>query len=83
MDLIATPVSPVPAWEIGEMMDDPLQMYLSDIYTVPVNLAGVPAASVPCGNTSGGLPVGLQLIAPHFREDALLMAARVVEEGQG
>ena len=49
VDIIATPVSPVPAWEIGEMMDDPLQMYLSDIYTVPVNLAGVPAASVPCG----------------------------------
>jgi aspartyl-tRNA(Asn)/glutamyl-tRNA(Gln) amidotransferase subunit A len=81
VDIIATPVSPVPAWEIGEMVDDPLQMYLSDIYTVPVNLAGVPAASVPCGKTSGGLPVGLQIIAPHFREDVLLSAARVVEEG--
>lgn len=83
VDLIATPVSPVPAWEIGEMMDDPLQMYLSDIYTVPVNLAGVPAASVPCGKTSGGLPVGLQLIAPQFREDLLLTAARAVEKGRG
>jgi aspartyl-tRNA(Asn)/glutamyl-tRNA(Gln) amidotransferase subunit A len=80
VDIIATPVSPVPAWEIGEMMDDPLQMYLSDIYTVPVNLAGVPAASVPCGKSSKGLPVGLHLIAPHFREDVLLTASRVIEE---
>jgi aspartyl-tRNA(Asn)/glutamyl-tRNA(Gln) amidotransferase subunit A len=82
VDLIATPVSPIPAWKIGEMIDDPLQMYLSDIYTVPVNLAGVPGASVPCGKTSGGLPVGLQLIAPHFRENLLFRAARVVEEAQ-
>ena len=83
VDIIATPVSPVPAWEIGEMVNDPLQMYLSDIYTVPVNLAGVPAASVPCGKTSKGLPVGLQIVAPHFREDVLFTAAQVVEEGQG
>jgi aspartyl-tRNA(Asn)/glutamyl-tRNA(Gln) amidotransferase subunit A len=82
VDIIATPVSPVPAWEIGEMMNDPLQMYLSDIYTVPVNLAGVPAASVPCGSTSNGLPVGLHIVAPHFREDLLLTAAQVVEEDQ-
>jgi len=83
VDIIATPVSPVPAWEIGEMMNDPLQMYLSDIYTVPVNLAGVPAVSVPCGKTSKGLPVGMQIVAPHFREDVLLTAAQVVEEGRG
>jgi aspartyl-tRNA(Asn)/glutamyl-tRNA(Gln) amidotransferase subunit A len=81
VDIIATPVSPVPAWEIGEKMDDPLQMYLSDIYTVPVNLAGLPAASVPCGKTPDGLPVGLHIIAPHFREDVLFTAAHVVEEG--
>jgi aspartyl-tRNA(Asn)/glutamyl-tRNA(Gln) amidotransferase subunit A len=55
-------------------------MYLSDVYTVPVNLAGLPAASVPCGKTVKGLPVGLQLIAPHFRESHILRAAAVVEE---
>jgi len=58
-------------------------MYLSDVYTVPVNLAGLPAASVPCGATPVGLPVGLQLIAPHFNEGALFSAAGVVEEGVG
>jgi aspartyl-tRNA(Asn)/glutamyl-tRNA(Gln) amidotransferase subunit A len=80
VDVILTPVSPVPAWRIGEMMNDPLQMYLADIYTVPVNLAGLPAASVPCGSTGDGLPVGVQLIAAHFREEDILRAARVIEE---
>ncbi|KPJ89813.1 MAG: glutamyl-tRNA amidotransferase [Spirochaetes bacterium DG_61] len=81
VDVIVTPVSPVPAWDIGEMIDDPLQMYLADIYTVPVNLAGLPAASVPCGKTSSGLPVGVQLIAGHFREEDIFRTARVIEEG--
>jgi aspartyl-tRNA(Asn)/glutamyl-tRNA(Gln) amidotransferase subunit A len=81
VDLLVTPVSPVPAWDIGQMVDDPLQMYLSDVYTVPVNLAGLPGASVPCGTTSAGLPVGLQLIAPHFREEDIFRAAAAVEEG--
>jgi aspartyl-tRNA(Asn)/glutamyl-tRNA(Gln) amidotransferase subunit A len=80
VDLIVTPVSPVAAWRVGELVDDPLQMYLADTYTVPVNLAGLPAASVPCGNTSAGLPVGLQIIAPHFREDAIIGAASALEE---
>jgi aspartyl-tRNA(Asn)/glutamyl-tRNA(Gln) amidotransferase subunit A len=80
-DLIATPVSPVPAWDIGSMVEDPLAMYLADVYTVPVNLAGLPAASVPCGKTGAGLPVGLQLVADHFNEGAIIRAARVVEEG--
>jgi aspartyl-tRNA(Asn)/glutamyl-tRNA(Gln) amidotransferase subunit A len=81
VDLIAAPVSPVPAWDIGSMVEDPLAMYLADIYTVPVNLAGLPAASVPCGKTAAGLPVGLQLIADHFREGDILRAAGAVEEG--
>ncbi len=81
VDLIATPVSPKVAWDIGSMMDDPLQMYLADIYTVPVNLAGLPAASVPCGKTTEGLPVGLQLIAYHFNEADIFRAATIVEEG--
>lgn len=79
-DIIVTPVSPTPAWRLGEIIDDPLQMYLSDIYTVPVNLAGLPAASVPYGKTSKGLPVGIQLIANHFQESALFTASRILEE---
>lgn len=80
VELIAAPVSPVPAWDIGKLLDDPLQMYLADIYTVPVNLAGLPAASVPCGNTAKNLPVGLQLIGNYFMETDIFRAARVVEE---
>lgn len=83
VDIIVTPVSPIPAWDIGQMIDDPLAMYLSDVYTVPANLAGLPAASVNCGKTVDGLPVGLQLIAAHFRESEILKAARVVEESAG
>jgi aspartyl-tRNA(Asn)/glutamyl-tRNA(Gln) amidotransferase subunit A len=81
VDLIATPVSPTPAWNIGERVDDPLRMYLSDVFTVPVNLSGLPAASVPCGRSDEGLPVGLQLIAPHFKEEDIFRAASVVEDG--
>jgi aspartyl-tRNA(Asn)/glutamyl-tRNA(Gln) amidotransferase subunit A len=81
VDIIVTPVSPIPAWEIGKMLDDPLQMYLADVYTVPVNLAGLPAASVPCGKTEAGLPVGAQIIARHFMEGDVFRAAYVVEEG--
>jgi aspartyl-tRNA(Asn)/glutamyl-tRNA(Gln) amidotransferase subunit A len=80
VSLIAAPVSPRPAWKIGELMDDPLQMYLADAYTVPVSLAGLSAASVPCGVTGDGLPVGMQIVAPHFREEDIFRAARVVEE---
>jgi aspartyl-tRNA(Asn)/glutamyl-tRNA(Gln) amidotransferase subunit A len=73
-DLIATPTSPVPAFELGSRTADPTAMYLADIYTVPVNLAGLPAQSIPC-EPVGGLPVGLQLIAPPLGEAALLRAA--------
>ncbi|RKX94053.1 MAG: Asp-tRNA(Asn)/Glu-tRNA(Gln) amidotransferase GatCAB subunit A [Spirochaetes bacterium] len=81
VDIIVTPVTPKAAWNIGQMVNDPLQMYLSDIYTVPINIAGLPAASVPCGKTSEGLPVGLQIIAYHFNEADIFRAARIVEEG--
>jgi len=80
VDLIVTPVSPRAAWDLGQMVDDPLQMYLSDIYTVPINIAGLPAASVPCGKTSDGMPIGLQIIAYHFNEADIFRAARIVEE---
>ncbi len=82
VDAIATPTSPVPAFKIGEKADDPLSMYLADIFTVPVNLAGVPAISVPSGFTQQEgkkLPLGFQIIAPHFREDVLFTLGRAVD----
>jgi aspartyl-tRNA(Asn)/glutamyl-tRNA(Gln) amidotransferase subunit A len=79
-DLILSPVSPTPAFKIGEKVANPLAMYLSDILTIPVNLAGLPAISVPCGFSSGGLPIGLQLIARPFAEDCLLQAAHHYEQ---
>ncbi len=74
-DVIACPTSPTPAIRIGEKIDDPLAMYLLDIYTVSANLAGVPAISLPCGLTQGGLPIGLQLMGSHFAEATLLRVA--------
>ncbi len=79
VDLIMTPVSPTPAFKLGEKIDDPVQMYLSDIYTVPVNLAGVPALSLPCGQI-GKLPVGLQIIGPHFSEELIFQVAQFCED---
>lgn len=70
-DLILTPTSPTPAFKIGEKMDDPLSMYLSDIYTISVNLAGLPAISLPCGFTKKGLPIGLQIIGKPFGEEEI------------
>ncbi|MDR2093452.1 MAG: Asp-tRNA(Asn)/Glu-tRNA(Gln) amidotransferase GatCAB subunit A, partial [Azoarcus sp.] len=67
--------SPVTAWALGAMSDDPAQMYLADIYTTPVNLAGLPGLSHPCGFDADGLPVGLQLIGDYFSEARLLTAA--------
>lgn len=78
-DVIMHPVAPSPAFRIGEKTDDPLAMYLGDIYSVTANLAGLPAASVPCGRTSGGLPIGAQIVAPHLEETRLLQAATMVE----
>lgn len=74
-DVIATPTAPTPAFRLGEKSDDPLAMYLSDIYTVTINLVGVPAVSVPCGHSRDGLPIGLQLIGNHFAEARLLDVA--------
>lgn len=77
-DLLATPTAPTTAWKLGEKMDDPLAMYLSDIDTIAVNLAGLPGLVVPVG-PAGGLPVGLQLVGPAFSEAMLLKAGRAVE----
>jgi aspartyl-tRNA(Asn)/glutamyl-tRNA(Gln) amidotransferase subunit A len=79
-DVIATPTAPTPAFKVGEKSDDPLAMYLGDIYTVTINLAGVPAVSVPCGVSAAGLPIGLQLIGNHFDEARLLNAAYAFEQ---
>lgn len=78
-DVILTPTTPTPAFRIGEKMDDPLQMYLSDILTISTNLAGIPGISVPCGFTQGGLPIGLQLLAGHFEEAKLFQIASAYE----
>ena len=80
VDLILGPTSPTPAFEVGSKMDDPLQMYLSDIYTISVNLAGLPAVSVPCGQTGDNLPVGMQFIGRHFDEPTILKAAYAYEQ---
>ncbi len=79
VDVMITPVSPTAAFKIGEKADDPLTMYLSDIHTVPINPAGVPAMSVPAGFTSSGLPVGIQLIAPQLGEEILFQTADFFE----
>jgi aspartyl-tRNA(Asn)/glutamyl-tRNA(Gln) amidotransferase subunit A len=84
VDVIATPTSPTPAFRLGEKVDDPLAMYLADIYTLPASLAGIAGLSVPCGATSAtadrpALPVGLQLLAPAFEEERLFTAAAAVE----
>jgi aspartyl-tRNA(Asn)/glutamyl-tRNA(Gln) amidotransferase subunit A len=79
-DLIASPVSPTPAFRIGEKTDDPLTMYLTDIYTIGANLAGVPGISIPCGFSDDGLPIGLQLLARHFDETKLLSTAHAYQQ---
>ncbi|PID40206.1 MAG: Asp-tRNA(Asn)/Glu-tRNA(Gln) amidotransferase GatCAB subunit A [Proteobacteria bacterium] len=78
-DVILSPVAPTPAFRIGETVDDPLTMYLSDIFTLSANLAGIPGISVPCGFSDNGLPIGLQIMARHFNEAALFKVARQFE----
>jgi aspartyl-tRNA(Asn)/glutamyl-tRNA(Gln) amidotransferase subunit A len=80
VDVILSPTTPTAAFKIGEKMDDPLAMYLSDIFTIPANLAGVPAISVPCGFTNSGLPIGMQLMAKPFDEETLFRAAYTFEQ---
>ncbi|MDP3723614.1 MAG: Asp-tRNA(Asn)/Glu-tRNA(Gln) amidotransferase subunit GatA [Candidatus Omnitrophota bacterium] len=79
-DVLLMPTSPTPAFRLREKVDDPLQMYLSDIYTISANLAGIPAVSVPCGFSGEGLPIGMQLLAAPFREDVLLRTAYAYEQ---
>jgi aspartyl-tRNA(Asn)/glutamyl-tRNA(Gln) amidotransferase subunit A len=83
VDLIVTPTSPVPAFKLGERTNDPLQMYLADIYTVTGSLAGVPGISVPCGKIGGKLPVGLQIFGPAFGEANVLRLAHAFEQAGG
>ena len=80
VDMIVTPTSPTAAFKLGEKTEDPLQMYLSDIFTISVNLAGIPAISIPCGFTSNNLPIGLQIIGKHFGEESILKAAYAYEQ---
>ncbi|MFC1728703.1 Asp-tRNA(Asn)/Glu-tRNA(Gln) amidotransferase subunit GatA [candidate division KSB1 bacterium] len=77
--IVITPTAPTPAFKLGEKIDNPLAMYLNDIYTIPVNLAGLPGMSIPCGKTSAGLPIGLQLIGKHFDEETLLKFGHFLE----
>ncbi|HPC85270.1 MAG TPA: Asp-tRNA(Asn)/Glu-tRNA(Gln) amidotransferase subunit GatA [Smithellaceae bacterium] len=79
-DAILTPTSPTPAFRLGEKTDDPLQMYLSDIFTISANLAGIPGISVPCGFSASGLPIGVQFLAGHFEEGKLLQLASAYEK---
>jgi len=80
VDVIVSPTAPTPAFRIGEKTEDPLQMYLSDIHTIPVNLAGIPAIAIPCGFSHEGLPIGLQLMGKHFDEGMLLKVAYTFEQ---
>ena len=79
-DVLASPVTPTPAWKLGEKTDDPLNVYLSDILTISANLAGIPGISVPCGFSGAGLPIGLQIQGAHFHEEKLLKAAYNLEQ---
>jgi len=80
VDVILTPTTPETAFKIGEKTKDPLQMYLSDIFTIPVNLAGLPAISIPVKGREGKLPIGFQLIGKHFREKDILDIGQLYEE---
>ena len=83
VDAIVTPVSPFPAFKLGEKMADPLEMYLSDIYTITASLAGIAGISVPCGSSSEGLPIGMQILANHFQEAKMLKIADAFEKAGG
>jgi aspartyl-tRNA(Asn)/glutamyl-tRNA(Gln) amidotransferase subunit A len=83
LDAIIAPVSPFPAFKIGEKIDDPLAMYLSDIYTITGDLAGIPCMSVPCGKTADGLPVGMQILTRHFDETGMFRLADAFEKAGG
>ena len=82
VDAIVTPTAPTPAFKLGEKSGDPLAMYLADIYTVTASLAGICGVNVPCGKTAAGLPVGMQILASHLREDNAFRVARAIEAAQ-
>jgi aspartyl-tRNA(Asn)/glutamyl-tRNA(Gln) amidotransferase subunit A len=82
VDALVCPVTPTPAFKLGEKTDDPLKMYLEDIYSVAASLAGICGMSVPCGETSAGLPIGVQVLGPHFGESAMLRVGAAIEAGQ-
>jgi aspartyl-tRNA(Asn)/glutamyl-tRNA(Gln) amidotransferase subunit A len=82
-DVIVAPTAPTAAFGLGEKTADPLQMYLADIYTVTGSLAGVPGISIPCGKNKAGLPIGMQILGPHFAEGRVLQVARAFEEAGG
>ena len=82
-DVILTPTSPTVAFKIGEKTGDPLSMYLSDIFTITLNLAGLPGISIPCGKNSENLPIGMQLMANHFEEGLLMTLAHQFERAGG
>ncbi len=84
VDVLLTPTSPIPAFKVGEKIDDPVAMYLADALTIPANAAGIPGLSVPCGVTAtGGLPIGMQLLAPQFAESLLFQVGRAYEKARG
>ncbi|HYW73157.1 MAG TPA: amidase, partial [Pyrinomonadaceae bacterium] len=78
-DVLLTPTAPTPAFKFGDKVDDPLAMYLNDVYTVTANLAGVPGISLPCGLSSDKLPIGMQLLGPYWSESTLFHAAQAFE----
>lgn len=82
-DMILSPVAPTTAWKLGEKSKDPLEMYMEDIYTVPINIAGVPALSIPCGKDANGMPIGMQLIGRTFDEKTLIQAGYAYEQARG
>lgn len=79
VDCVVCPTCPTPAFKIGEKITDPLEMYLSDIYTIPANLVGIPGISIPCGFTSTGMPIGMQILGKHFDEEKILKVAKLFE----
>jgi aspartyl-tRNA(Asn)/glutamyl-tRNA(Gln) amidotransferase subunit A len=82
VDAIVTPTSPTAAFRLGDKVDDPLAMYLADIYTVTANIAGIPGISVPCGETSEKLPIGMQILGKHFGEGTILRVAHQYESAR-
>lgn len=83
VDVILAPVSPTAPWQLGTKADDPLKMYLSDIYTVTANLAGIPSLAVPCGFSKEGLPIGMQILGPQFSEETLFKIGYFYQETTG